>query len=91
MESKSPLHRWFLDHPRSVGENFVEHFGVATRFGAKMVVGGFACILHGFLPALFVRTGSNTVKGLYSEMVSRQPGHRRPAYDQPDWRPEYEI
>ncbi len=91
MARKSPLHRWFLDHPRSVDESFTEHFGVATRFGAKMVVGGVACILHGFLPSLFTRTGSNTVKGLYSEMVARQPGQRRPAYDEPEWRPEYEI
>ena len=85
------LHRWFIAHPSSVGETYLEHFGVAGRFGVKLVAGGLACIVHAVLPNAFVRTGSNTVKGLYSEMVSRQPGARRPAYDEPAWRPEYEI
>jgi hypothetical protein len=85
------LHRWFVAHPSSVGESYGEHFGVAGRFGVKLVAGGLACVVHAVLPNLFERTGSNTVKGLYSEMVARQPGNRRPAYDEPEWRPEYEI
>lgn len=89
--SDRPFRRLFLDHPKSVGESYFEHMGVATRFGAKMVAGGLACFIHGFVPALFERTGSGTVKRLYSDMVARQPGGRRPAYEQPEWRPEYEI
>lgn len=85
------LHRWFIAHPKSVGETYLEHFGVAGRFGVKLVAGGLACMVHAVLPNAFVRTGSNTVKGLYSEMVARQPGARRPAYEEPAWRPEYEI
>ncbi|URW76862.1 DUF6356 family protein [Sphingomonas donggukensis] len=88
---RSPLHRWFVDHPRSVNESYTQHFGVATRFGVKMIVGGIAALVHGVVPSLFERTGSTTIKGLYSEMVARQPGARRPAYDEPEWRPEYEI
>ncbi len=83
--------RLFLDHPASVGESYAEHFGVATRFGAKMIGGGLACLVHGVFPSLFERTGSGTVKRLYSDMISRQPGARPPAYDRADWRPEYEI
>lgn len=88
---RSPIDRLFLDHPRSVGESYVEHFGVATRFGARLIAGGVACMIHGVLPNLFTRTGSNTVKHLYSQMLSRQPGAKPPAYQQPEWRPEYEI
>lgn len=91
MADRSPLHRWFLDHPRSVDESYTEHMGVATRFGATMVVGGMACMIHGLVPALFGRTGSQTVMKLYDRMKARQPGAPRPAHQQPDWRPEYEI
>jgi hypothetical protein len=85
------FHRWFRAHPESVGESYLEHFGVATRFGVTMVRGGLACLVHALLPNMFQRTGSESVKRLYSQMIARQPGARRPAYDEPQWRPEYEI
>ncbi|HWK35806.1 DUF6356 family protein [Sphingomonas sp.] len=85
------FHRWFVEHPQSVDETYAEHFGVASRFGWTMVTGGLACFVHAVLPNFFTRTGSTAVKRLYSEMVARQPGVRRPAYDEPNWRPEYEI
>lgn len=91
MADDTLLHRWFIAHPRSVDETYFQHFGVAGRFGVKLVGGGLACLVHALLPNMFVRTGSNTVKRLYSDMLSRQSGARRPAYDEPDWRPEYEI
>ena len=62
----------FLKHPREVGESYGEHFATATGFGARMVVGGLACIVHGVIPALFVRTASETVKALYGRMKARQ-------------------
>lgn len=91
MADRSPLHRWFLDHPRSVDETYIEHMGVASRFGATMIAGGIACMIHGLVPAWFSRTGSSTVKSLYDQLKARQPGAPRAAYHQPDWRPEYEI
>jgi hypothetical protein len=85
--------RLFLSHPESVGESYAEHLAVAGRFGAKLVVGGIACIVHAIVPGLFVRTGSETVKALYGEMTARQPAfaNRRPAYREPEWQLEYEI
>ena len=91
MANAGLLHRWFIAHPRSVGETYLEHFGVAGRFGVSLIGGGLACLVHAVLPNAFMRTGSTTVKRLYSEMVSRQHGARRPAYEEPEWRPEYEI
>ena len=85
------IERWFAAHPRSVGESYPEHFGVAFRVGLKMVAGGFACFVHALFPALFQRAGSSTIKGLYAEIVSRQPGSEPLAHEQPGWRPEYEI
>ena len=85
------IDRWFAEHPRSVGESYREHFLTALRFALAMLAGGLACLVHALVPALFERTGSRTVKRLYSDMVSRQPGMAPPAYEDPSWRPEYEI
>ncbi len=91
MSQSSPFRRLFTDHPASVGESYLEHAGVASSFGARMIVGGVACMFHGLVPAWFTRTGSNTVKALYREMISRQPTSRKPAFDEPEWQLEYEI
>jgi len=85
------IERWFTAHPRSVGESYSEHFGVAFGVGVKMMTGGFACFVHALFPALFQRTGSSTIKGLYAEIVSRQPGNVRLAHEDSNWRPDYEI
>lgn len=85
------IDRWFAEHPRSIGETYTEHLGVAARFGLTMVSGGIACLVHALCPAVFQRTGSSAIKRLYAEMIARQPGHARLAHEEPDWRPEYEI
>ena len=83
----------FLKHPREVGESYGEHFATATGFGARMVVGGLACIAHGVIPVLFVRTASDTVKSLYGRMKARQPAfaEKPPAFTEAGWQMEYEI
>ncbi|ODP39432.1 DUF6356 family protein [Sphingomonas turrisvirgatae] len=85
--------RLFLGHPREVGESYGEHFATAAGFGARMVVGGLACIVHAVVPSLFVRTASDTVKSLYARMKARQPAFasRPPAFAEPEWQLEYEI
>jgi hypothetical protein len=87
------IDRFFLSHPRSVGESYSEHAATAARFGATMVVGGVACLIHAALPAVFPRSASDRVKRLYAQMVSRQPAfaERRPAFHEPEWQIEYEI
>ena len=59
----------FTAHPQEVGETYAEHFVVASSFGVPMVLAGLACLLHGFFPFLFEKTGSNLVKKLYDRMV----------------------
>ncbi len=56
----------FTDHPASVGESYVEHFGVAGRFGARMIVGGLGATLHACVPALCKTCGSRTVDALHA-------------------------
>ena len=59
----------FTDHPKSVGETYVEHFRTATSFGIPMITAGVACVLHGIFPFMFEKTGSNLVRKLYDRMV----------------------
>ncbi len=63
----------FTRHPASVGESYGEHFGVATRFGATMILGGIGAILHGVFPWMFETTGSRTVTRLYQQISGRSP------------------
>ncbi len=62
--------KFFTEHPASVGETYLEHLVVALGFGLKMTLGGLACIVHAFVPPLFVTTGSRAVRGLHQRMVT---------------------
>lgn len=67
------LQTLFTAHPAAVGETYGQHLGQASRFGVRMILGGLACLVHGLLPFLFVRTGSATINELHTRMVT----HRR--------------
>ncbi|MFN3434663.1 MAG: DUF6356 family protein [Sphingomonas sp.] len=62
----------FTRHPASVGESYGEHFGVASRFGLRMIGGGIAALVHGVLPFLFTTTGSRTIEALHGEIVAKR-------------------
>ncbi len=62
----------FLDHPASVGESYFEHLFAAAAFGARMVAGGIACMIHAVLPFAFVRTGGDTIRSLNEEIADRR-------------------
>lgn len=59
----------FTEHPATVGETYTQHLGHALGFGWRMVFAGIACMIHALIPALFVRTGSETVTTLHDRMV----------------------
>lgn len=68
----------FTEHPASVGETYGEHLAHASGFGWRMILGGFACILHGLLPFLFVRTGSRQIETLHGRMIVSRSKLLRP-------------
>ncbi|PQA87974.1 DUF6356 family protein [Hyphococcus luteus] len=74
------IKRAFTDHPASVGESYAEHMGMAFGFGAKMIGAGLACLIHGFLPFLFKRTGRDCIEALHHSMVTHRD-RRIPAED----------
>jgi hypothetical protein len=62
--------RWsFSEHPASVGESYAEHLGMAWSFGWRMLSAGFACLMHGLFPFLFIKTGSAAIRELHDRMV----------------------
>jgi hypothetical protein len=62
----------FSEHPASVGESYGEHLAMASGFGLAMIGGGLACLLHGLLPFLCVRTGSSVIRNLHERMVAHR-------------------
>lgn len=75
------LRKAFLEHPRSVGETYAEHLASAVSFGCRMIAAGCACLLHGLLPFLFVKTGSSTIRHLHDAMIT----HRSRQRAAPEW------
>jgi len=71
--------RLFLDHPHSVDESYGEHQRVALSFAFSMLAAGLACLVHAFVPGLFVRTGSSTIERLHHRMMVARRGQGREA------------
>lgn len=67
-----PLTKLFTDHPASVDETYGEHLVMASGFGVRMILGGCACLIHGLLPFLFVKTGSRQIGTLHDRMVTNR-------------------
>jgi hypothetical protein len=66
---RNTIAKAFTEHPASVGETYGDHLVHATGFGVRMVLGGLACMLHGLLPFLFVKTGSEQIETLHGKMI----------------------
>lgn len=64
----------FLAHPAQIGETYTQHWCAAMRFAVIMFLAAAACAIHAFIPACFVRTGSDTVKRLHASMTKRKSG-----------------
>ena len=76
------LQRLFLEHPRSVGETYLEHQRQAFGFAGTMFLGALACFVHGLVPSLFTRTGSMAVLRLHERLVlhrTSRPARQRDA------------
>ena len=63
--------RLFLDHPRSVGESYLEHQRHAFGFGISLLAAALACLVHAVVPGLFVHTGSDTIARLHDRITHR--------------------
>lgn len=71
------LTRLFTQHPRTVGETYLEHLCTAATFATRMIWGGLACLVHALLPFLFERTASQCICELHDRMVVNRRAARR--------------
>lgn len=71
------MRRLFTEHPASVGETYGEHLVHASYFGGRMILAGFACMLHALLPFVCVRTGSQAIEQLNAQMLARREASKR--------------
>ena len=58
------------NHLNEVNETYFQHMRIAFKIGFTMLVTGVICLIHGLIPGLFKKTGSNQIAKMY-EMVSR--------------------
>jgi hypothetical protein len=75
--SMKDLRALFTRHPATVGETYFQHLMSATGFAVHMLAGGLCCLVHGLLPFLFEKTGSDAIARLHDRMVVNRA--RRPA------------
>ncbi len=68
---RSTIDRYFLSHPRSVNESYVEHAGVAFGVSIRLFGAALAALVHAVIPCLFVTTASATVNSLHAEIAAR--------------------
>lgn len=68
--------RLLFEHPRTVGESYAEHAGVAARFGLAMVAGGLRCLVHAVVPAWHQTAASDTVEDLNRQLQQRRTAGR---------------
>ena len=64
----------FTAHLRAVGESYLQHGVFACRYGAKMMLGGLAALIHGLIPFLFETTGSRITRELNATLEARREG-----------------
>lgn len=70
------IKRYFIDHPRTVGETYLEHLQTAAWFASRMIIGGMACLIHALVPGMFTKTGSKAISDLYDRMVLNRHADR---------------
>ena len=65
------IDKYFLEHPRNVGQSYMEHQGFALAMSGKLFVAAFASLIHAFVPAWFETTASGIVYQIHTTILGR--------------------
>jgi hypothetical protein len=65
------LKRLFADHPREVGESYVQHLAHAAGFGFKLARLSATAFLHAVVPGVHKATVSDEIKAMARDMGGR--------------------
>lgn len=63
-------------HLKEINETYLEHMHFAQKCGWRMVMAGFACVIHSIIPNLFVNTASSALTVLNENMIERRKKSR---------------
>ena len=58
------------EHLNKVNETYLQRMRISFQISFTMLVTVFFCLIHGLIPGLFKKTGSNQITKMY-QMVSR--------------------
>ena len=58
----------FTEHPNSVGESYFMHMLFAIKVGLKLILWGFAAILHAIFPFMLQTYVSSNIKKLHDDI-----------------------
>ncbi len=61
------VYRAFLKHPEEEGMTYFQHMRRAFSLGGRMLYGSICLFVHGLVPALHEKTGTQTIGGLYED------------------------
>lgn len=64
--------RLFTEHPASVGESYFEHMVSAMGFSWRLFYAALMCLIHAFLPFLFLKGASVQVGILHGRMIDNR-------------------
>lgn len=67
----TPFGRLFRDHPREVGETYVQHMAASSAFGLRLLGLAGAAFLHALVPGVHKSTVSNAIRGMARDMGGR--------------------
>ena len=66
------IRRLFTNHPRSVGETYLEHMGFAMGVAGSLFLAGAAAFIHALVPALCQTSASKRITRLAMKVTPRE-------------------
>ena len=61
----------FTNHPKSVGESYLQHFLFALNVGLRLILWGIIALIHGLFPFTLKTYVSSRIKDLYHKINKR--------------------
>ena len=63
--------RLFLEHPREVGESYLEHLGHSAGYGWRVLKISCFCFIHALIPGIFKTAASSRICAMADELDDR--------------------
>ena len=59
-------------HLRDAEENYFQHMGAALKISLQLFIASLQAFFHSIIPALFTKSASSKIKGLYLFIENRK-------------------